>query len=128
MIPRLRKTLPWLQPYLRQAQREMQEMLMRLQINLAHAEQTREDPVTVLVRRFDSLLTLGRLARLVQTIHQRLLSLYPDVRDDLIEEARHVQAEATALLDAEENVFAGDLPPFLDRSLRFNRQLEEMLS
>ena len=116
------------QPYLRQAQRELQEMLMRLQINLAHAEQTREDTVTVLVRRFDSLLTLGRLARLVQTIHQRLLSLYPDVREDLVEEARHVQAEATALLDAEENVFASNLPPFLDCSLHFNRQLKKMLS
>ncbi|MGI9174949.1 MAG: hypothetical protein ACR2GR_06490, partial [Rhodothermales bacterium] len=115
------------QPYLRQAQREMQEMLMRLQINLAHAEQTREDTVTVLVRRFDSLLTLGRLARLVQTIHQRLLSLYPDIRENLVEEARHVQAEATALLDVEDNAFADHIPPFLDRALRFNRRLEQVL-
>ena len=114
-------------PYLRGAQREMQEMLMRLQASHAHAERADEDAVTALVRRFDSLLTLGRLARLVQTAHQRLLSLYPDVGEGLIEEARHVQAGAAALLDADPDRFADDLPPFLDRALRFNRQLERVL-
>ena len=114
-------------PYLRQTQREMQEMLMRLQTNLAHAEQTSESHVVVLVRRFDSLLTLRRLARLVQTVHQRLLSLYPDVREDLVEEARYLQTEATALLDTEDRTFARNLPLFLDRTLRFNRRLEQAL-
>ena len=114
-------------PYLRRAQREVQEMLMRLQASHAHAERADEDELTALVRRFDSLLTLGRLARLLQTVHQRLLSLYPDVREELLEEARRVQAEAAALLDADPDVFAATLPPFLDRALRFNRRLERAL-
>ena len=114
-------------PYLRRAQREGQEMVMRLQASLAYAARADEDALTTLVRRFDSLLTLGRLARLMQTVHQRLLSLYPDVREDLIEEARHLQANAAALLDGEVDAFTDSLPPFLDRALRFNRQLERAL-
>ena len=114
-------------PYLRRAQREMQEMLMRLQANLVHAEQIKGDPVTVLVRRFDSLLTLRRLARLLQTIHQRLLSLYPDVREDLVEDARQSGTESAAFLEADPDLLADQLPPFLERALRFNRRLEQAL-
>ena len=114
--------------YLHQARHETQEMLMRLQASHAHAEHASEDTVTTLVRRFDSLLTLGRLARLMQTVHQRLLSLYPDVREELVEEARCLQASAAALLGAETDAFPDNLLPFLDRALHFNRQLEGLLS
>lgn len=115
-------------PYLRGAQREVGEMVMRLQASLAHAEEADEDAVTALVRRFDDLLTLGRLARLMQTVHQRLLSLYPDVPEALVESARRVQSEAAALLKVDAEALTEDLPVFLDRALHFNRQMRAAIA
>ena len=51
------------------------------------------------VRHFDLLMKLRRAERLVTTMHQHLLSLYPEVSEELVEEARHVHGAIDALLD-----------------------------
>ena len=101
------------------ARRELQEMAMRLRASLSYTRYHEQEHVEALVRRFDDLLTLRRLAGLLHTLHQRLLSLYPAVSEALAEDARLLQAESAALLDAEDDAFAGALPALLDRLQAF---------
>ena len=44
--------------------------------------------LAVTVRRFDLLMKLRRTDRLLHSVHQRLMSLYPAVSEELVEEAR----------------------------------------
>jgi hypothetical protein len=64
---------------------------------------------------------LRRAERLVKTMHQHLLSLYPDVSEALVEEARHVHRALRALREAG-SVEADEppaLPDVLERGLSF---------
>jgi phosphate uptake regulator len=63
---------------------------------------------------------LRRAGRLIHGMHQRLLSLYPDVSEELAEEARHVHDDVQALVDdaADERVVT-DLEPLLERGVSF---------
>ena len=77
------------------------------------------------VRHFDLLMKLRRAERLVTTMHQHLLSLYPEVSEELVEEARHVHGDIDALLDMDPgDMDSGDaspsaLPDVLERGLSF---------
>lgn len=115
-------------PYLREARRALDEGLMRLQGNLAYLHTEEEARVPGLVRRFENLMTLSRVARRLHTVHQRLLSLYPGVSETLVEEARRLRSEAAALLEAEEERFPGALGPFLERALVFTAWMERELA
>ena len=79
------------------------------------------------VRRFDVLMKLRRTGRLLHGAHQRLMSLYPAVSGELVEEARRCQG-ALAELSEGSNV-AGDpfgepMALFLQRLLSFAAWLE----
>lgn len=73
--------------YLRLAADELDELLVSLQAGraLAHAALSPSSPFA---RNLNEVLLLNRLARLFHGIHQRLLSLYPSVPEELVEQAR----------------------------------------
>ena len=73
-------------------------------------------------------MTLNRMARRLHVVHQRLLSLYPDVSDALVEEARCVQADAEALLEEDAERFPEALGPFLARAFAFTTRMERELA
>ena len=114
----------FVRPFLLAAAAELEPILLRLQASLMHVRMHDEPHLAVLVRRFDDLMTLTRAARLLNRIHQRLLSLYPDVDEALVEAARRLTAESSALLD-DEVLYADRLAAFVDDGFEAMRQLRE---
>ncbi len=111
-------------PYLRAAARALQELHRQLHASYVLAErrasaEEEEGALTASVRRFDQLMKLGRAERLLQGMHQRLLSLYPDVSEALVEEARQVHAACEVLREDPAEDFLGELRAFLDRLAAF---------
>ena len=105
-------------PYLHEAAGTVQAGLMQLQASrLAGGE---EKYVAGLVRRYNELMTLRRVEQELHVIHQRLLSLYPAVSENLVEGARLLHRDCGALL-------AGrawdDLPLFVHQGLVFTGRL-----
>lgn len=82
--------------HIRPALRELEEASFRLGALQSDVLET-VDELSAVVARFDGLLLLNRSAQLLEDIHRRLLSLYPEVGEALIEEVR---ATATAVRDA----------------------------
>ena len=108
--------------YLRAAAEELQQIHMQLLMSLVHARRAAGPApdaaaLAAAVRHFGDLMQLQRAARLLQGTHQRLLSLYPGVSEELIEEARFVQRLCDALREAAPEVFASYLPLFLEHIL-----------
>lgn len=104
-------------PYLQRATRELQELLMQLLLSHVNIHYDHDEALALMVRHFDERMKWQRAVRLLQAIHQRLLSLYPDVSEALVEEARLVHRDAEALLDGEVEDFAEQLGPLLERGL-----------
>jgi hypothetical protein len=98
----------------------LMDLLMQLVLGQVPERDDDED-LAHAVRHFDLLMKLRRAERLVTTMHQHLLSLYPDVSEELVEEARHVHREIDALLDGEETGAASpsSLPDVLERGVSF---------
>lgn len=103
--------------YLREAAGELQELLMQLLLSHVNVRYDPDEALALAVRHFDARMRWQRVVRLLQTVHQRLLSLYPDVSDELVEEARIVYRDAEALLDDEVEAFADRLASLLERGL-----------
>lgn len=84
-----------------------------------------------MVRQFDVLMKLRRTGRLLHSAHQRLMSLYPAVSEELVEEARRCRGELStldAVDDASgEDRFGEPLTLFLQRLLSFAAWLEREL-
>jgi hypothetical protein len=95
----------------------LMDLLMQLVLGQV-PEQGDEEELAHAVRHFDRLMKLRRAERLVQTMHQHLLSLYPEVSESLVEEARHVQREIEALADTA-TPDGPALPDVLERGLSF---------
>jgi len=73
----------------------------------------------VAVRHFDLLMKLRRSERLLHNMHQRLLSLYPDVSESLVEEARAVHGEVERLIEADEEDLLANLDTAAERAISF---------
>lgn len=91
---------------LRNAGGMLMDLLMQLALSRVPLEQQDDEPLSHAVRHFDLLLKLRRAERLTKAMHQSLLSLYPDVSEALVEEARTTHDEIdrflkTAPADAE---------------------------
>lgn len=82
---------------LRSAGRELMDLLMQLALSRVPLAES-DDRLATAVRHFDLLMKLRRSERLVQEMHQRLLSLYPDVSEELVEEARILRLEMDEVL------------------------------
>ncbi len=106
-------------PYLQAAAGELQALLMQLQAGHLHAERADEGYIARLVRRYDALMALRRAERLLHVVHQRLLSLYPAVGEERLEEARLLQRQSAALLEADDEAFGEQLGRFCHRGLVF---------
>lgn len=114
--------------FLAQSVAELQEMLMGLQASLVYTTREHDEaPLPGLVRRFDDLMKLGRAARLLHLIHQRLLSLYPAVPEEVVEETRLVQLQAARLVEAGDDVRPAAAETFLYRTLVLALRLERVL-
>ncbi|MEM1125073.1 MAG: hypothetical protein AAGI71_00360 [Bacteroidota bacterium] len=90
--------------WLAQALLDLERHLMRLRLSRAQAETVRaaeESRLVTVVRRYDDLMVLQQALHLLQGVHQRLLSLYPAVEEQVVEEARIAYTEGQALLESE---------------------------
>ncbi|HEX8297527.1 MAG TPA: hypothetical protein VF594_00085 [Rubricoccaceae bacterium] len=101
------------------AVRSLSVLLVRLRVRLAAVEPS--DPTAALVQAFEGRLVLDDVAREARRAHQALLSLYPTVAADTIEEARRLALDAEALATADVDrspgaaVLTADLAAWLDR-------------
>jgi hypothetical protein len=77
----------------------LMDLLMEMALSRVPLEQRDEEPLPHAVRHFDLLLKMRRAERLTQTAHQHLLSLYPDVSEELVEEARRTHDEIERFLE-----------------------------
>lgn len=114
--------------YLRTANGELQALLMQLRASLISVDRSEEGRIVSFVRRFHHLMGLYRLSRFLGVIHQRLLSLYPDVAEEVVEEARVLARRAGLFLEAEGEVFYLLLEPFLEETLCFSTRLHHALT
>jgi hypothetical protein len=99
---------------------ELMDLLMQMMFGRVHLEHRAEENMAEVVRHFDLLMKLRRTERLLHDMHQRLLSLYPEVSEEVVEEARVTHDQAAALVDAGEvERVVADLEPFLERAVSF---------
>lgn len=106
-------------PELRRAGEDVQDLVMQLLLSHVNIEHDHESHLAAVVRHFDERMKLRRVARLLHTMHQRLLSLYPNVSEELVEEARVTLATAEHLLESDVAAFSDELNAFLERALGF---------
>ncbi|PSQ89433.1 MAG: hypothetical protein BRD45_03210 [Bacteroidetes bacterium QS_8_64_10] len=101
--------------------RHVAELVVRLRTLRAYATHRPGEAADVRsVRHFDALTTLARVRRLLHRIHQRLMSLYPDVSGALVERARLLHKRARSIQNEDANV----PPDFLDDALQLTDALE----
>jgi hypothetical protein len=101
----------------------LRSLVSRLRVSLV----VERDERAAFVQAFEDRLTLARLARELHVVHQRLLSLYPDVPPSLVEEARLRQQEAARLAVASGSGFDRVLTHWLDRASAFFEALAKAL-
>lgn len=86
---------------LRNARSALMDLLMQLMLSRVPLDQEGEAPLPRAVRHFDLLMKLRQAEKLVHDMHQRLLSLYPDVSEALVEEARLVRDQLSVFPEAD---------------------------
>jgi hypothetical protein len=122
--PSAQEAKPFVRAYLHRAAGALQAYLMQLQANLVQAERAEaEGHIAGLVRRYNHLMLLHGIAEHLKVVHQRLLSLYPEVPVALIEEARVMQQIGSTLLEAEDDAFAAQVQSFVRQGLLFAGRL-----
>lgn len=104
-------------PYLRVAAGDLQTLCMQLLLSHVNFRYDRDEALALAVHHFDERMKLRRIVQLLQGMHQRLLSLYPDVSEEVVEETRMTHREAEALLDRDVETFAAQLSYVLERGL-----------
>jgi hypothetical protein len=118
--PSAQEPTPRAEAALKTAGDDLMDLLMQMMFGRVHLEHRAEAESAEVVRHFDLLMKLRRAGRLVHAMHQRLLSLYPDVSEELAEEARQVHDEIQTLVDdGREERVVSDLEPLLERGVSF---------
>ena len=79
------------------------------------------------VRRMDQLLLVRRLTRELHLVHQRLLSLYPAVAEEPVEEVRLLEQRFEALAEGSPDAFGDDLAAAVDHGLQTAGRLRRVL-
>lgn len=105
--------------WLRSAVAEIEEYLQSLQAAIVIGEKVAEDEPYSLSRRMTVVMLLQQLSRLLHVTHQRMLSLYPQVAEDIIEETRLVQAECARMCEG----WSEGMENFLVRAHRLCRSI-----
>ncbi len=88
--------------------RELEELAFRLGALQSEVLDS-VDELAGAVARFDELLVLNRCAQMLEDVHRRLLSLYPEAEAALIEEARLLSSACRDAVADDGNVAADDL-------------------
>lgn len=102
------------------ARTRLLDVLMQIMLGQVPLAREGVPEAAAAVRTFDLLVKVRRVERLTQSMHQHLLSLYPEVSEELVEEARHVHDRVAALLDAEPaDTGLPGLPDVVERGLSF---------
>ncbi|PSQ92377.1 MAG: hypothetical protein BRD30_02460 [Bacteroidetes bacterium QH_2_63_10] len=105
---------------LRNAGRTLMDLLMQMALSRVPIEKQDDGHLSHAVRHFDLLLKLRRAERLTQAMHQHLLSLYPEVSEALVEEARLTHDEIEQFLDTAPTDAEGPhLSDVLERGISF---------
>jgi hypothetical protein len=110
--------------HLREAREELRQVVTRLRISVV-IEDSQE---TALVRAFEDRTLMAHAARSLHLVHQRLLSLYPEVPEDLVEGARRLQAEAARLATYGADGFTNALVAWCDAAVAFLEDLAAAVS
>lgn len=110
--------------YLEEAGGEIRTALLQLRTSIVIAQQEPHDAVSTSIRRFNDLNQIHRLSHLLHRTHQRLLSLYPLISEDLAEEARIVAFQCDALAEVEETGYFDEIETFIEQALHFMTRLE----
>jgi len=113
--------------YLGEGVADLEDLLMQLSTSAAITANHDEDYIVAAVRRFDDLMMLNQAGVLLQSIHQRLLSLYPAVREALVEEARLLQHVQREVSDSGEEVYRDRLVRFVERGLALTNSIHREL-
>ena len=82
----------------------LMDLTMQLMFGRVHLTTEEEDELSAAVRHFDLIMKLRRAERQLHAMHQRLLSLYPDVSEALVEEARLTHDAVASLVDGADDV------------------------
>ncbi len=100
--------------------RTLMDLLMQIALSRVPVVQQEDGQLSHAVRHFDLLLKLRRAERLTQAMHQALLSLYPDVSEALVEEARLTHDEIDRFLETAPTDAEGPhLSDVLERGISF---------
>lgn len=83
----------------RLATSRLMDLGMQLLMGRTHLAHHDEGALAAAVRHFDLLLKLRQSERALHNLHQRLLSLYPDVSEPLLEDVREVHDAVATLVD-----------------------------
>ena len=110
----------FVRPILIMAAEPLRSLLFQLRASVVHAKHQDEEFVAAQVRRFGDLMRLRRTARMLNRVHQRLLSLYPEVSEALVEEARDMQQQCVALLESDDAPFLDELDRFVEKGVAFS--------
>lgn len=110
--------------HLREARQELMELTMRLRISTI----IERGEATALVQAFEDRMLMAQAARSLHLVHQRLLSLYPEVPEGLVEQSRRLQAEAARLAAAEDETLEPAIAAWCDASAGFLGDLASALS
>jgi len=105
---------------LRNVGRTLMDLLMQMALSRVPIKKQDDGQLSHAVRHFDLLLKLRRAERLTQAMHQHLLSLYPDVSEALVEEARKTHDTIERFLDTAPTDAEGPhLSDVLERGISF---------
>lgn len=115
-------------PFLWTSAGELERLLMQLQASLTHRRHHEEGTHAALVRRFDDLMLLHRLGVLLGVVHQRLLSLYPEVGEALVEEARALHGTCEAVSEGASSRFAERAGRLVAQGLTFAAWMRQELA
>lgn len=111
-------------PFLRDAADEIRRVLLQIRASLVVGASSEENVTAQQVRRFTEIHQLRRLAPTMQRTHQRLLSLYPLVSEELAEEARALFVQMEALIQhAHDAEYPDAAEALIKRSMLFCERL-----
>lgn len=112
-------------PRLAEAGREVDALILQLRRSWLYIAHQPEERLPALVRRFELLMMLNRLAGRLHLIHQWLLSLYPEVSEALVEAVRGLRDRAAALQEMGADQLPQYLDAFLDEARDFNIRMQQ---
>ena len=105
--------------FLVETEDELRTILMDLRASFLFYGDEREDAIAFSVRRFNDLSRFHQASGLLQQIHQRLLSLYPAISEELAEEARMLSIAFHQLTDDTQHEENQDALLLVDRAFAF---------